>query len=774
VKRYTVQVTPAGSPLPGFTLAYASASTIYLGETFDVITGVENEGWDSDDGRIGLGFPSFIDPGDGQWTSSNATGDSPGYVEYPAGSPLSRVDCQAMTAGYMVVEYQDSAWHFDEQNQATIKVRPQAAGTFVVEVRSTMHRQGGTACEVVGGVPPLGDRGVDQQGWPVWRLTVTVLPAIPEPVFTANVDVPSVVEVGQPVTVTVSVRNDAAMTDDGRISVSFPALSNPADAQWVTSASGGDTPGFVVIPAGGTLSGNTCEAVTASYVAAEYRDDGWAGHGSEINTFAVTAHPQATGSFDIYVRTTMREAGAACGQYSALPGNGAGGFVDQQGFAVKKFTVTVNPAPPITIWFPSGGPAFPSAILLGQSFTLSQGVTITGGSCDDGRIVFSFPSFTQPSDNQWVTSASAGDTPGYRELPAGATLAKPDCEPVAASYLVAEYADDAWSGASENNLFTLSVQPQSVGTFYFFARVTLHEAGRGCFYANTVPPGGQDGFVDQQGFAVRRYAVNVIPTPDPIFVGPVEVVSTIIQLGQSFTIAATVRNDGAASNQGEIIFGFPELTTQNSDQYVVTTSAIDPGEYRGSIPPYSAMFTANCQIITTNHYWAPYLDFSWTSGETNTVSLAVTPQATGPFHVDVYSFLYQAGGGQCSGKSAVPPNGTPGTNERGYAVKRYTVEVVAPAAAAGESHWALDLAGAEPNPARGDLMVSFSLPGPEPATLELFDLGGRRLAQQAVGGFGAGRHRARLMDGRQLPVGIYLVRLTRGDRVLEAKASVLK
>jgi hypothetical protein len=79
---------------------------------------------------------------------------------------------------------------------------------------------------------------------------------------------------------------------------------------------------------------------------------------------------------------------------------------------------------------------------------------------------------------------------------------------------------------------------------------------------------------------------------------------------------------------------------------------------------------------------------------------------------------------------------------------------------------------ASPNPTRGPLHVDLSLPGGEPATLELLDAAGRRLALSDVGALGPGRHRVAL--GGHLPAGIYFVRLVQAGRARVAKAMVLR
>jgi hypothetical protein len=84
------------------------------------------------------------------------------------------------------------------------------------------------------------------------------------------------------------------------------------------------------------------------------------------------------------------------------------------------------------------------------------------------------------------------------------------------------------------------------------------------------------------------------------------------------------------------------------------------------------------------------------------------------------------------------------------------------------------LGGVRPNPASDDLAVTFSLPDAAPARLELLDLAGRRLRVTDVGGMGGGTHVVKLGEGRVLPAGMYLVRLTRGGRSLTARAVVIR
>jgi len=83
------------------------------------------------------------------------------------------------------------------------------------------------------------------------------------------------------------------------------------------------------------------------------------------------------------------------------------------------------------------------------------------------------------------------------------------------------------------------------------------------------------------------------------------------------------------------------------------------------------------------------------------------------------------------------------------------------------------LAGARPNPGRGDLQVSFSLPDAASARIDLWDVAGRLLLTREVGPLGAGSHLVDLAP-TGLPAGVYLIRLTRGGRALTARAVVVR
>ncbi len=83
------------------------------------------------------------------------------------------------------------------------------------------------------------------------------------------------------------------------------------------------------------------------------------------------------------------------------------------------------------------------------------------------------------------------------------------------------------------------------------------------------------------------------------------------------------------------------------------------------------------------------------------------------------------------------------------------------------------LSGAAPNPFRDGATVRFALPEAAEVRLTVYDLVGREVARLAEGPHEAGHHTARF-DGRSLPSGVYVVRLTAGDFVGTERVTLLR
>lgn len=87
---------------------------------------------------------------------------------------------------------------------------------------------------------------------------------------------------------------------------------------------------------------------------------------------------------------------------------------------------------------------------------------------------------------------------------------------------------------------------------------------------------------------------------------------------------------------------------------------------------------------------------------------------------------------------------------------------------------ALALAGARPHPApAAALALQFTLRDASPASLELYDAAGRRVAQRAVGAMGAGAHTVSFANARLSP-GVYLARLTQANEEKRTRVVVVR
>ena len=87
---------------------------------------------------------------------------------------------------------------------------------------------------------------------------------------------------------------------------------------------------------------------------------------------------------------------------------------------------------------------------------------------------------------------------------------------------------------------------------------------------------------------------------------------------------------------------------------------------------------------------------------------------------------------------------------------------------------ALGLVGFSPNPSSGAAFVTFSLGEARPARLEIVDVFGRRVFEQALDGVGAGAHVVGLSRGLALPPGAYFIRLTQGAATVTRQGIIVR
>ncbi len=86
----------------------------------------------------------------------------------------------------------------------------------------------------------------------------------------------------------------------------------------------------------------------------------------------------------------------------------------------------------------------------------------------------------------------------------------------------------------------------------------------------------------------------------------------------------------------------------------------------------------------------------------------------------------------------------------------------------------LALGRAWPNPTTDAVHISLALPDRSPATLELVDIAGRRIASVDAGALGPGEHDITIEESRRLPPGIYTVRLISNGRSLNTPVCVVR
>lgn len=86
---------------------------------------------------------------------------------------------------------------------------------------------------------------------------------------------------------------------------------------------------------------------------------------------------------------------------------------------------------------------------------------------------------------------------------------------------------------------------------------------------------------------------------------------------------------------------------------------------------------------------------------------------------------------------------------------------------------AFGLRSVGPNPASGELWVTFALATAQPASLELYDVSGRQVRSVDLAA-AAGVHReALLRGGEKLPAGVYVVMLRQGERTATSRVSLV-
>jgi hypothetical protein len=112
------------------------------------------------------------------------------------------------------------------------------------------------------------------------------------------------------------------------------------------------------------------------------------------------------------------------------------------------------------------------------------------------------------------------------------------------------------------------------------------------------------------------------------------------------------------------------------------------------------------------------------------------------------------------------------TCTQGTVIDTFTIFNPAVLGAAPPAAGEFGLGAVAPNPAQGEFRLSYRLAGFTPATLELVDASGRRVAIRIVGSLGPGQHEV-AFGAPDAPPGVYFVRLRQGSRVASVRVTLL-
>ena len=187
---------------------------------------------------------------------------------------------------------------------------------------------------------------------------------------------------------------------------------------------------------------------------------------------------------------------------------------------------------------------------------------------------------------------------------------------------------------------------------------------------------------------------------------------------------------------------------------VFDLSDLDDVEFVGDLVVDGQAAVHNCYVHDGLLYVAHY---------TEGLQVFDLSDPAAPTRVAFYDTYTDSGYGYNGAWSVYPyfASGKVLVSDRTYGL--FVLRVTPPVDAAGGPAAAELALAAAPNPARGATELSFRLGAPADVELAVYDALGRRVAVVLDGALGAGDHAARL-DASALPSGLYLVRLTAGDR----------
>jgi len=166
-------------PKPSISIINEPPSAIEIGESFDLKIGASNIGGDASYGSITVSMPQFLSGDDAQQVEIlSSTTDLNKVDFYPKGDTrLNNREGTSFASQYLTVEYGDSPWITQENQEMSLSITPKSTGTFDIYIRANMgNTETGTYYNM-----PIESEFIDHQGWPVIKKTITVESSPNEP-----------------------------------------------------------------------------------------------------------------------------------------------------------------------------------------------------------------------------------------------------------------------------------------------------------------------------------------------------------------------------------------------------------------------------------------------------------------------------------------------------------------------------------------------------------------------------------------------------------------
>lgn len=298
-------------------------------------------------------------------------------------------------------------------------------------------------------------------------------------------DCPSVITIGEDVTITIKGSNSGGESREGDLCISFP--SNPAYVKVVNT----DIEYKIKKKSEMIWSGYGQEQIPAKYplVCAFTK---W-GSG-EQHYLTVKVKPEQPGNFNFYFKMTIQDNDSL--QWFGDPNSGK---IDQQNEYTHVYTIEVK-SKPTPDPYPTiiGKPSYPSQITLGEYAEITINGINNGGDSSEAYLSVSFPSnpgsvSIRSTDASYSQVSRRGDTIwenyGQRKIDA--------------DYPIAEVWEAPWRSGLQRYL-TVKVKPEQEGDFSFYVKMTAKDSDSESWLKD--PSSGNR---DQQNEYVYKYEIYV-------------------------------------------------------------------------------------------------------------------------------------------------------------------------------------------------------------------------------------------------------------------------